>query len=386
MTGRLDDAVDILGDLVGFPTVASHSNLDLIDYLVGRFERLGADIRLTHHEAGQRANMVATIGPPVDGGVVVSGHSDVVPADEPDWTGHPFIATRRDEKIYGRGTADMKGFIACVAAMAPDFAAAPLDKPLHVAVTYDEEVGCQGAPLLIADLLEYVKPSAAVVGEPTGMSVVTAHKGMHEFTTTIKGLEGHPSVPGQALNAIHYGARYVSGLMEIASALEERAPGASPFDPPHTTISVGTIQGGMARNVVAAECVVEWEMRPVNQSDADYVAEQVEVLESVLRTEMEGPATDADIRTVVEGSVAGLEDVRGSPAAGLCADLVDVSRRGAASFGTEAGLYQAAGVPAVVCGPGDIGVAHRPDEYISLEQLAGCLRFFEGLMGRLSGG
>lgn len=384
MTDRLDDAMLILGDLVGFPTITTESNLALIEYLANRLEPLGADIRLTHDETGPRANLLATIGPGMEGGVVLSGHSDVVPADEPDWTGAPFIAMRRDQRIFGRGTADMKGFIACAIAMASDFAEALLRRPVHIAVTFDEEVGCRGAPLLIADMSRAgIEPAAAVVGEPTGMSVVTAHKGMHEFTTTITGLEGHASIPGRSVNAIHFGVRYVSGLLEIATELERHPPGASPYNPPHTTISVGTMNGGMARNVSAADCVIEWEVRPVNQSDVSHVRERVAELESSLLAEMGAVSPEATITTVTEGAVAGLEAVEGSGAVRLIADLVEGST-GVASFGTEAGLYQASGIPAVVCGPGDITVAHRPDEHISIEQLTSCLRFLEGLAGKLS--
>lgn len=385
MTDRLDDAILILGDLVGFPTITTESNLALIEYLVDRLEPVGADIRLTYDETRLRANLLATIGPLTDDGVLLSGHSDVVPADEPDWTGAPFVAMRRDQRIFGRGTADMKGFIACAVASVLDLAPSSLERPLHIAVTFDEEVGCQGAPLLITDLSEFgIKPAMAMVGEPTGMSVVSAHKGMHEFTTTITGLEGHASAPGQAVNAIHYATRYVSGLLEVASRLEERAPAASPYEPPHTTISVGTIHGGMARNVVAAECAIEWEMRPVNQSDVDFVMEEVHELERSLLKDMKNAAPRATITTANEGAVAGLEDVADSPAVRLAADLLGGSAAGAASFGTEAGLYQAADIPAVVCGPGDIEVAHRPDEHISIEQLESCLHFLDRLVRKLS--
>ncbi|MGH3649206.1 MAG: acetylornithine deacetylase [Acidimicrobiia bacterium] len=373
----------ILGDLVGFPTVTSESNLELIDYLVNRLEPLGADIRLTHDAPGSKANLFATIGPPIDGGIVLSGHSDVVPADEPDWTGGPFIAMLRDQRIYGRGTTDMKGFLACAVAMASEFATAPLRRPVHIAVTFDEEVGCRGAPILLDDLARAgIKPAAAVVGEPTGMSVVTAHKGMHEYTTTITGRESHASLPAHGVNAVHYGTRYVSRLLELASALEERAPDASPYDPPHTTISVGTISGGMARNVVAAECVVEWEMRPINRGDADFVMDAIGGFEESLLEEMRLTDPEASIVTISEGAVAGLEQDDDSHAVRLVSDLVG-GPGDVVSFGSEAGLYQAAGISSVVCGPGDIDVAHRPNEYIGLDQLAGCLDFMQRLIVKL---
>jgi len=380
-----DRAMMILGDLVGFPTVTTESNLALIDHAVGLLEPLGATTQVTRDETGRKANLLATIGPAVDGGVILSGHCDVVPADEPDWTEAPFVAMRREQKIFGRGTADMKGFIACALALAPRFAEAPLVRPVHIAITFDEEVGCRGAPLLLAELAKTgPKPAAAIVGEPTGMSVVTAHKGMYEYTTTVIGLEGHGSVPGRAVNAVHFGARYVAKLMELASRLEARAPAGSPYDPPHTTISVGAMRGGTARNVVAGECILEWEMRPVSRSDATYVLDEVAMFERQTEEEMRLVSQEASIVTVTEGAVDGLEDDEASYAAGLAGELVGNTRRETAAFGTEAGLYQMAGISAVVCGPGSIEVAHRPDEYIGLDQLEHCLTALEGLIPKLT--
>lgn len=381
---RLGETVLTLSDLVGYPTITSEPNLGFIEYLIDRLEPLGADIRLTHDETGSQANLFATIGPPLDGGVILSGHSDVVPADEEEWTGAPFIAMQRDQRIFGRGTTDMKGFIACAIATAADFASAPLTRPVHLAVTFDEEVGCRGAPILIADLeTTGLKPAAAVVGEPTGMAIVTAHKGMHEYTTTITGLAAHASVPSSGVNAVHFGARYVSHLLDLASRLEDMAPVSSPYDPPHTTISVGTISGGLARNIVAGECVIEWEMRPVNSRDAETVMSEVRDMEAALLEDMRAMAPEASITTFTEGVVSGLDDVEDSHAVRLLSGLVEDSDTEVMSFGTEAGLYQASGIPTVVCGPGDIDMAHRPDEYIALDQLAGCLSFMEGLVGRL---
>lgn len=375
----------LLGDLVGFPTVTSESNLDLIAYMAGRLEPLATAVELTYDETGQKANLLATIGPAIDGGVILSGHTDVVPAEETDWTGAPFVAMRREQNIYGRGTADMKGFIACAMAMAPAFAAAPLQRPIHIAATFDEEIGCKGAPVLIDGLAKSgIKPAAAIVGEPTGMNIVIAHKGMHEYTTTLTGVEGHGSAPDRAVNAIHYGARYVAKLLELGTELENRAPANSPYDPPHTTISVGTINGGMARNVVAGECTIEWEMRPVNRSDAEFVRSELESFEQMIRAEMQSVFPNSSLDTVTEGAVGGLEGVEDSYAARLVAELVDGSKREVVAFGTEAGIYQAAGIPSVVCGPGAIEVAHRPDEHISLEQLESCLDMMEGLVEKLS--
>ena len=376
-----DPAMLLLGDLVGFPTMTSESNLDLIEYAADHLRPHATDIRLTHDEDGLKANLLATIGPMVGGGVLLSGHTDVVPADEADWTGAPFVAMRREQRIYGRGTADMKGFIACALAMAPTFAGADLQRPIQIALTFDEEVGCRGAPTLIADLLANgPKPAAAIVGEPTEMAIITAHKGCYEYTTTITGVEGHGSQPDLGMNAVHQGARFIGRLIELSEALRGRAPAASPYDPPHTTISAGTIGGGSARNVLAGECVIEWEMRPISKTDADFALAEVASFEKEAREAM-GP--DTALVTVREGEVDGLEHDPESPAMRLMQDLLDTKDTGVVPFGTEAGLYQMAGIPAVVCGPGSIEVAHQPDEHVGLDQLEACLDMMERLAGRL---
>lgn len=370
----------ILGDLVGFPTVTSESNLDLIAYIVSRLEPLGADIRITHDETRSKANLLATVGPMVDGGVVLSGHSDVVPAAEPDWTGTPFVAMRREGSIYGRGTADVKGFIACALAVAPELAASSMKRPVHLAVTFDEEIGCRGAPILITDLLEIgIKPTAAIVGEPTEMKIVVAHKGMHEYTTVITGVEGHGSRPHHAVNAVHYGARYVSKLMELASQLVATAPEDSPYDPPQTTINVGSMHGGVAHNIVCGECTIEWEMRPIVDADAALVLDELGAYEKRLQEEMQEVSSNATIATTTLGAVGGLEKDDDSTAVRLVERLLPNPTRTFAAFGTEAGLYQAAGIPAVVCGPGSIDVAHQPDEHVSIDQLEQCLSMMKEL-------
>ncbi|CAN5781519.1 acetylornithine deacetylase [soil metagenome] len=385
MSDHLNETMLLLGDLVGFPTVTSESNLDLIEYVIGLLRPLGADLRITYDETGTKANLFATIGPTIDGGVVLSGHSDVVPAEEPDWTGAPFVAMRRHQNIYGRGTADMKGFVACALAMAPQMAATDLLRPIHIAITFDEEKGCRGMPHLLSDLAHNgPKPAAAIVGEPTSMEIVTAHKGCHEYTTTITGLEGHGSAPDSAVNAVQIAARYVSELMSLGSELVERTPTDSPYEPPHSTVSVGTIRGGAARNVVAGECMFEWEMRPVNRSDADFVRERLDALEATLVEEMRSVSPSASIVTITEGTVGGLEADDDSQALRLTQQLLGTSLSTTAAFGTEAGLYQEAGIPAVVCGPGSIDVAHRPDEHVSLEQLGRCLDMMEQLRRRLA--
>ncbi|MDX1448118.1 MAG: acetylornithine deacetylase, partial [Acidimicrobiia bacterium] len=320
-----------------------------------------------------------------DGGVVLSGHTDVVPADEDNWTGAPFLAMRREQRIYGRGAVDMKGFIACVLASAPALAAADLARPLHIALTFDEEVGCRGAPILVSELVRTgPMPAAAIIGEPTGMRIIDAHKGCYEYTTRITGLAGHGSVPAIGVNAVHYGARYVTRLMEIGRLLEDRVRPDSPYDPPFTTVNVGVVNGGTARNVVAGDCVIEWEMRPVTRADAEFALAGVAAIEEELTAEMRTVHPAAGIETQTEGAVDGLEKVEESAAVELCRRLVGDLPAEVVSFGTEAGIFQAAGIPAVVCGPGSIEVAHRPDEYIEISQLEACLHMLANLQSHLS--
>lgn len=375
----------ILGDLIGFPTVTTDSNLDLIAYCEARLAEVGAAISVTRHPFEEKANLLATIGPAVDGGVVLSGHTDVVPADEEAWTGAPFVAMRREQRIYGRGAVDMKGFIACLLATAPRFAAAGMSVPIHIALTFDEEVGCRGAPILVSEMMRTGPiPAVAIVGEPTGMAIIDAHKGCYEYTTVVRGLAGHGSAPDLGVNAVQVAARYVTRLMELGRMLENRAPADSPYDPPHTTINVGLVSGGTARNVVAGECVVEWEMRPVGREDADFVLAGVQAMTQEMTAEMQMVHPEAGIETRTEGAVDGLEKVTGSPAVTLVRQLLGDQPTSVVSFGTEAGIFQAAGIPTVVCGPGSIETAHRPDEYVEISELEACLDMLEALAVHLS--
>lgn len=385
MSDLRDRTLEILSQLVGFPTVTSDSNLPLIDYCMGLLAKDGIAATITTDETGAKANLFATIGPPIDGGVILSGHTDVVPADGDSWDSPPFVAHERDGRVYGRGAVDMKGFIACVLALAPRAAQARLTRPIHLALTYDEEVGCLGAPVLLDELSRSgLRPGAAIVGEPTSMAVITAHKGCFEYTTSIAGRAGHGSAPGQAVNAVEYAARYIDRLLELRAELAARAPHPGVFSPPESTISVGRIEGGTARNVVAGACGVEWEFRPVSQADAQLVHTEVAALEARLLDAMRAVEPLASITTVTEGAVDGLEDDPGSAATALCQRLLGDAVVDVVSFSTEAGLFQRAGIPAVVCGPGSIEVAHRPNEFIELEQIDRCLDMLEGLISECS--
>jgi acetylornithine deacetylase len=381
----LDDTVAILGDLIAFPTVSADSNLDLIAYAAERLGECGATIAINRDESGLKANIFATIGPDGDGGIVLSGHTDVVPVVREEWTSDPFAMRGANDRLYGRGACDMKGFIAAALAMAPRFAAAKLVRPLHFAFTYDEEVGCFGGQQLVADLERTgIRPSVAIVGEPTMMRIIEGHKGCYEYTTEFHGLDGHASDPDAGVNAIEYAVRYLSRLLELGERLKRRPAEGSRFRPPWTTLQAGRIEGGTARNVIARNCMVEWEMRPVHRHDADEVkAELKAYCDEVLLPSMRAVSPEADIVTHVIGEVAGLEPVPVNEAREIVSALTGRHECDVVPFGTEAGLLQAYGMSVVVCGPGSIEQAHKPDEFVSKDQLQACLDMLSGLERKL---
>lgn len=381
----LDETRDLLAELIAFPTVSVDSNLAMIAHLAGRLEGSGARVEVHLDPSGQKANLFATIGPEADGGIVLSGHSDVVPVADQDWTTDPFVLTEREGLLYGRGTCDMKGFIAAAVAMAPRFAAAVRDRPVHFAFTYDEETGCLGAQALARTLDERgLRPSVAIVGEPTSMRIVEGHKGCYEYTTHFTGLEGHASGPDKGVNAVEYAVRYVARLLELNEALKHRAPPGGRFDPPWTTISTGVLTGGHARNVIPGKARVEWEMRPVQPGDADFVKDDLaRFCAHTLLPAMRAVCPEADIVTETIGEVDGLVPADENEAKTIVMALTGANGAGLVPFGTEAGIFQALGMSAVICGPGSIDQAHKPDEYLSLDQLSQCLDMLERLAQRL---
>jgi acetylornithine deacetylase len=383
---QLQETRRILADLVAFPTVSADSNLELVAYASDLLSSLGANISLSLDSSGGKANLFATIGGERDGGIVLSGHTDVVPVEGQDWSSDPFNLEERDGRLFGRGTCDMKGFLAICLAMAPRFSEAELKRPLHLAFTYDEEVGCLGGRALVEELKSAdFRPSAVIVGEPTMMRVIEGHKGCHEYTTEFTGLECHASRPDLGVNAVEYAARYISRLMELGEEVKRFAPPNSRFEPPWTTLQIGRIQGGMARNVVAGQCEVEWEMRPVMARDGDFVKSSIQTyVDEVLKPEMRRISPDADIVTRTIGEVAGLQVVSDSEAREIVAELTGSNEADVVSFGTEAGLFQACGISTVICGPGSIEQAHKPDEFIEIAQLQAGIDMVEGLLQRMS--
>lgn len=378
----LDRTQAILGDLIAFPTISADSNLDLIAYAAERLEDCGGRVFVTHDATGKKGNLFASFGPEEPGGIVLSGHTDVVPVDIDDWTRNSFQMRLENGRLYGRGACDMKGFIAATLAMAPVHAARNLVRPLHVALTYDEEVGCLGARHLVEDLTARgFHPAVAIIGEPTEMRVIEGHKGCYEYTTRFHGTDGHGSEPDKGVNAIHYATRFVSKLLEISQTLQHG--GGAPdqrYQPPWTTLQVGRIDGGSARNVIAKHCAVEWEMRPIQPSDAVRVKALLEdYCQTHLLPDMRSVCAAADIVTEVIGEVAGLEVMAQNEARDIICALTGDQLCDVVAFGTEAGLFQSLGMSVVVCGPGSIAQAHKPDEFVAIDQLAACLDMLGGL-------
>ncbi|WP_298498299.1 acetylornithine deacetylase [uncultured Maritimibacter sp.] len=379
---RLIETREILDRLIAFPTVSIDPNLDMIRWIAGYLEGIGARVEIFESPDGTKANLFATLGPEGDGGIVLSGHSDVVPVEGQAWSSDPFTMREEDGLLYGRGTCDMKGFIACTLAMARVYATRDLSRPVHFAFTHDEEVGCLGAQDLVAALrARGVRPAMAIIGEPTEMRVIEGHKGCCEYTTRFTGLEGHGSRPDLGVNAAEYAARYVMKLLELREALKSRAPMGSPFEPPYTTLNIGGINGGFAHNVIVAQAEVEWEFRPVQPDDMDFVKSEVAAyVDDVLLPAMRAVDPEAGIVTETIGEVAGFEPMETNAARDLVARLTGANEAGVVAFATEAGLFQSLGCDVVVCGPGSIAQAHMADEFVAIDQLAACLDLLDRLV------
>ncbi len=363
--------------LVGFDTVSARSNLDLIRWIADYLDGHGIPARLTYDEGRTKANLFATIGPAEIGGVILSGHTDVVPVAGQPWDSDPFAVVERDGKLYGRGTADMKSFIAIALALVPELKSRALKRPIHFAFSFDEEVGCNGVHHLIADLPRgAARPRLVIIGEPTLMAVANAHKGSYVFRTTVTGLEAHSSQPQRGVNAIFAASEIIQFIAGLAS--EARAAGRpeSGFVPPYTSFNVGMISGGTAANIIARECGFTWEFRTLPGVDPQALRDRVEdFIRSDLLPRLRQTHPGAAILTETTAMVPGLLPEFGSPAEELARQLTGANDTIVVAFGTEAGLFQAAGIPAIICGPGSIDQAHKPNEFIALEQIAAGLGF-----------
>ena len=373
----------MLDRLVGFDTTSRNSNLTLIEFVRDYLDRFGIGSDLVLDATGTKANLFATIGPAERAGIVLSGHTDVVPVDGQDWSSEPFTCVARDDRLYGRGTADMKGFIATALALVPEFQVMPLAAPVHLALSYDEEVGCKGVPGLLDHMAGRLPtpPLGCVVGEPTGMRVANGHKGKAGYECTVTGLASHSALNHLGVNAIEVAAEIVAELRRLNDEFRTTGPFASGFEPPHCTASTGVITGGSALNIVPDHCRFEFEFRPLPGQDPDTLFARIRKwAERRLLPGMRTLSPTAGIAWRELMSYPGLGGANGAIIEQVCCRLSATEAPIKLAFGTEAGHFAARGIPTVVCGPGDIRVAHKPDEYVELAQLERCARFLRELV------
>jgi acetylornithine deacetylase len=382
---RLASARALLARLIAFDSVSVRSNLPLVDFVEDLLSAHGVAARRAPNAAGDKAALLATIGPRVDGGVVLSGHTDVVPVDGQLWSSRPFAMREAAGRLYGRGACDMKGFDACVLAMVPAFQASGLKRPIHIALSYDEETTCLGSRELIGWFgRDEPRPGAVVVGEPTMMEVADAHKSVATLRTLVTGHEAHSALPTLGANAIAAAADIVSEIGRLAREYEH-GPLDPRFTPPYSTLHVGEMHGGTARNILARECAFHWEFRGLpGTSTASALAKVQAFVDGVALPRLTRFVSGPTIATEIEVDAPPLAAEPGSAAETLALKLTRSNRTVAVSFATESGHFQAAGLPTIVCGPGSIEQAHKPDEFVEEAQLAACVAFLDNLAGELS--
>ena len=381
-------AVDWITRLVSIDTTSRGSNLELVDLVAAELHRQGLTPATLPNDDGTKANLVVTI--PAcdgrrDGGIALSGHTDVVPVDGQDWDSDPFTPQIRDGRLFGRGTCDMKSFIGVILATLPDLTRAPLREPVHIVLSYDEELGCLGAAQMVQELagLE-VRPRICIVGEPTRMRVTTAHKSINLMELTVHGLAAHSSLTTAGVNAIEYASRAIVFIRSLAEEFRTQGPYDEGYDVPYTTASVNLVNGGTAGNIVADRCTAQFEFRSIGSVDPGEVRARIQSYCDQLQATMrrESPQARVDLRTLA--MVPGLETAETSPATQLGAALGGLPSAGKVTYGTEAGLFQALGIETIVCGPGNIHQAHTANEFVELEQIRACETFFDNLVLHLS--
>lgn len=376
---------EMLARLVSFNTESQRSNLELIHFCRDYLASLGVESTLAFNAEGDKANLYATIGPKVEGGVILSGHTDVVPVAGQDWSSDPWTLTERDGKLFGRGTCDMKGFDAIALALVPEMVAAPLKRPVHIALSYDEEVGCQGARVMIAAMAkEGLKPSAVVVGEPSMMQVVTGHKGGLRMKTTVRGHAVHSSRVDVGVPAVMIAGRLIDWHNQVMAENKARTAPGNGFEPPYTTLHVGVVQGGTAVNITAEHCMFTHEVRCIPGESFETYEQRYRAEVVALEAQMQAIAPETGIDFVVTSDTPAMGPEENGAAEELCRRLTGDNGRHVVAYGTEGGLFQRAGWSTVVCGPGDIAQAHQPDEFITVAQLAAGTQFVRKLIAELS--
>ena len=377
-----EKSIKILKDLISFKTISGENNSSLINYCEDILTKCGASSFKVFDDEKKRVNLFATLKAKKPNGkepIILSGHTDVVPVSK-GWSTDPFIAEIKDEKLYGRGSCDMKGFLACSLAFAEIFSKSNLSRDIHFSLTFDEETACIGAPLLIKELKKRkITNGICIVGEPTEMKIIDSHKACYEYTTFFEGLAGHSSKPDEGVNAAEYASKYVNKLMSLRNDLINRKPKNSIFNPAYSTLSIGGIFGGIAHNVIADKCHVNWETRPVNKEDGIFLNSEIDKYADGLLLEMKKKYPNASIKKKIIGEIIGFHRVNDSKACEFVSSITGDNSREVVSFGTEAGLFQEIGISTVVCGPGSIEQAHKIDEFIELSEIKKCLAFLEGV-------
>ncbi|MGI9510703.1 MAG: acetylornithine deacetylase [Geminicoccaceae bacterium] len=381
------DSRDLLKHLVAFDTTSRNSNLDLIAFVQDFLDRLGISSDLVTNDDGTKANLFATIGPAERPGVVLSGHTDVVPVDGQGWSSDPFALMERDDRFYARGAADMKGFIAAVLETVPGLVDRRLDRPVHLAFSYDEEVGCKGVPSLLDHMIARlpVLPVGCIVGEPTGMRVANGHKGKAGYRCTVTGKASHSALNHQGVNAVEIAAEIVAKLRGMNVDFRTHGPFVEGYDPPHCTVSTGMMNGGTALNIVPSSCTFAFEFRLLPGQDAESLLAEIQTFATTtLLPAMSAISKEASIEWHELMSYPALGSDGDAPLERLASALTDTVLPVKLSFGTEAGHFASRGVPSIVCGPGHMDVAHKPDEYVDRQQLDACSAFLGDVIDELS--
>jgi len=384
------ESMAMIEQLIAFDTTSRESNLGLIEWVRDWLSGHGVESTLVYDAERRKANLFATVhgrnGPAAvqPPGIVLSGHTDVVPIDGQAWDSDPFKASIRDGRLYARGACDMKGFIGVALAMTPKFVAADLKVPLHFALSYDEEVGCVGVRGLIEQLgRQGFKAAGVIVGEPTSMQVIVAHKGKRSFRCVVHGREAHSALTPQGVNAIEYAARMITYIRHVADRMGQLEPRDNGFDVPFTTLQTGTIKGGTATNIVPRECVFDWEFRYLPGANPDAIESEVRGFAQSLEPEMKKVAAEAGIEIRLTSDAPGSNSADTDAVTQLAIALARNPHTAKVAYATEAGLFEGAGLPSIICGPGSIEQAHKPNEYCELEQLAQCESFMDRLVERI---
>lgn len=388
MTKPSAEALAMVRQLIEMPTVSRDSNLALIYWIQEHLQSLGVESTLVYDDSGKKANLYATLGPQDKPGIVLSGHTDVVPIDGQEWNTDPFTLTEKDGRLYGRGTSDMKSFVAVALSYAPKFLAQKLETPIHYAFTYDEEVGCLGAKKLIQVLKDMpVKPKACIVGEPTEMQVIAQHKGKKSWRVDVRGFECHSSLTHLGANAVEAAAELIAFIKGLARKKRAHGPFDGEFAPPYTSLHTGMVNGGTALNIVPKDCSFLWEIRYLPQDDVDALYDEVVAYaRNKLEPELKAIDPSCGFTFTQISEFPGLATDDRAGVVELAKALTGANRVQKVAFGTEAGLFSELGIPTIVCGPGSIEQAHKPDEFIALEQIALCEAFMARLLERVKQG